>query len=131
MTQARGLRPSTLERYETHVRCAIGPTLGGLPLQKLMPTHLNRLYSDLQKAGRAPSSEVAHWSMLGYRSDEFPGRAVFEALGRGQDVSEEHVFAYAALRPLGGTTAGRQSLPEPSAQIRESVVSRCSPHEDD
>ena len=49
--------------------------------------------------GRAPSSEVAHWSLLGYRPDEFPGRAVFEALGRGQDVSDEHVFAYAALRP--------------------------------
>src|SRR5213078_4381367 len=49
--------------------------------------------------GRAPSSEVAHWSMLGYRPDEFPGRAVFEALGRGQEVSTEHVFAYAALRP--------------------------------
>src|SRR6186997_3724099 len=49
--------------------------------------------------GRAPSSEVAHWSMLGYRPDEFPGRAVFEALGRGQHVSDEHVFAYAALRP--------------------------------
>ena len=31
--------------------------------------------------GRAPSSEVAHWSMLGYRPEEFPGRAVFEALG--------------------------------------------------
>ena len=25
--------------------------------------------------GRAPSSEVAHWSLLGYRPDEFPGRA--------------------------------------------------------
>ena len=49
--------------------------------------------------GRAPSSEVAHWAMLGYRPDEFPGRAVFEALGRDQDVSAEHVFAYAALRP--------------------------------
>ena len=35
--------------------------------------------------GRAPSSEVAHWSMLGYRPDEFPGRAVFEALGHGQE----------------------------------------------
>ncbi len=49
--------------------------------------------------GRAPSSEVAHWSMLGYRPGEFPGRAVFEALGRGQDVSANDVFAYAALRP--------------------------------
>ena len=49
--------------------------------------------------GRAPSSEVAHWSMLGYRPDEFPGRAVFEALGHGQEVNAEYAFAFAALRP--------------------------------
>jgi 2,3-bisphosphoglycerate-independent phosphoglycerate mutase len=49
--------------------------------------------------GRAPSSEVAHWSMLGYLPDEFPGRAVFEALGAGQDVVPDDVFAFAALRP--------------------------------
>lgn len=49
--------------------------------------------------GRAPSSEVAHWSMLGYRPEEFPGRAVFEALGSGQEVSADDVLAYAALRP--------------------------------
>ena len=36
--------------------------------------------------GRAPSSEVAHWAMLGYRPDEFPGRAVLEALGHGRAV---------------------------------------------
>jgi 2,3-bisphosphoglycerate-independent phosphoglycerate mutase len=49
--------------------------------------------------GRAPSSEIAHWAMLGYTPEEFPGRAVFEALGDGQDVDPEHVFAFAALRP--------------------------------
>jgi 2,3-bisphosphoglycerate-independent phosphoglycerate mutase len=49
--------------------------------------------------GRAPSSELAHWAILGYRPEEFPGRAVFEAVGLGQDVDPEHVFAYAALRP--------------------------------
>ena len=49
--------------------------------------------------GRAPSSEVAHWSMLGYTPDEFPGRAVFEALGGQQDVDPADVFAFAALRP--------------------------------
>lgn len=54
--QARGLRPSTLERYESHVRCAITPALGGLPLQGLMPTHLNKLYGDLRAAGRAPKT---------------------------------------------------------------------------
>src|SRR5262245_10916888 len=49
--------------------------------------------------GRAPSSELAHWRILGYRPEEFPGRAVFEAIGVGQEVDPEHVFAYAALRP--------------------------------
>jgi 2,3-bisphosphoglycerate-independent phosphoglycerate mutase len=49
--------------------------------------------------GRAPSSEIAHWAMLGYTPEEFPGRAVFEAVGDGQGVDPEHVFAFAALRP--------------------------------
>ena len=48
--------------------------------------------------GRAPSSELAHWAMLGYRPDEFPGRAVFEALGNGLRVEPELAFAYAQLR---------------------------------
>jgi 2,3-bisphosphoglycerate-independent phosphoglycerate mutase len=79
--------------------------------------------------GRAPSSEVAHWAMLGYRPDEFPGRAVFEALGRGQPVSAEHVFAYAALRPAerrenGWWLTGR---PDPDSDAEEAVelVGRC------
>lgn len=48
--------------------------------------------------GRAPSSEVAHWALLGAAADEFPGRAVMEALGRGQPVAEGEVLAHAALR---------------------------------
>ncbi len=78
--------------------------------------------------GRAPSSEVAHWSMLGYRPDEFPGRAVFEALGRGQHVSEEHVFAYAALRPAerredGWWLTGRPDPKRDEADARALVES--------
>jgi 2,3-bisphosphoglycerate-independent phosphoglycerate mutase len=49
--------------------------------------------------GRAPSSEIAHWSMLGYLPEEFPNRAVLEALGGGQEVSSDDVFAFAAVRP--------------------------------
>src|SRR5439155_13651673 len=79
--------------------------------------------------GRAPSSEVAHWSMLGYRPDEFPGRAVFEALGRGQDVSEEHVFAYAALRPAerrdGGWWLTGRPDPDRDAEEAERLVAQC------
>jgi 2,3-bisphosphoglycerate-independent phosphoglycerate mutase len=79
--------------------------------------------------GRAPSSEVAHWSMLGYRPDEFPGRAVFEALGRGQEVSAEHVFAYAALRPAerrddGWWLTGRPH-PVDDAEEAERLVAEC------
>src|SRR5438477_402512 len=79
--------------------------------------------------GRAPSSEVAHWSMLGYRPDEFPGRAVFEALGRGQQVSAEHVFAYAALRPAerrhdGWWLTGRPDA-QRDAEEAERLIERC------
>jgi 2,3-bisphosphoglycerate-independent phosphoglycerate mutase len=80
--------------------------------------------------GRAPSSEVAHWSMLGYRPEEFPGRAVFEALGRGQEVSAEHVFAYAALRPAerrddGWWLTGRPD-PDDDADEAERLVEACN-----
>jgi 2,3-bisphosphoglycerate-independent phosphoglycerate mutase len=79
--------------------------------------------------GRAPSSEVAHWSLLGYRPDEFPGRAVFEALGRGQEVSAEHVFAYAALRPAerrddGWWLTGRPDA-RADAEEAERLVDSC------
>jgi 2,3-bisphosphoglycerate-independent phosphoglycerate mutase len=49
--------------------------------------------------GRAPSSERAHWAMLGYTPQEFPGRAVLEAVGAEQEVDPADVFAFAALRP--------------------------------
>src|SRR5881398_2955932 len=79
--------------------------------------------------GRAPSSEVAHWSLLGYRPDEFPGRAVFEALGRGQEVSGEAVYAYAALRPAerrddGWWLTGRPD-PGRDAEEAERLIERC------
>jgi 2,3-bisphosphoglycerate-independent phosphoglycerate mutase len=80
--------------------------------------------------GRAPSSEVAHWSMLGYRPEEFPGRAVFEALGRGEQVSDEHVFAYAALRPAerrddGWWLTGRPD-PTRDASDAQALVEACN-----
>ena len=80
--------------------------------------------------GRAPSSEVAHWAMLGYRPDEFPGRAVFEAIGRGLLVSPEHVLAYAALRPAerrddGWWLTGRPDA-ERDAEEAERLIERCA-----
>jgi 2,3-bisphosphoglycerate-independent phosphoglycerate mutase len=49
--------------------------------------------------GRAPSSEVSHWALLGFRPEEFPGRAVMEALGSGLAPGPDEVLAHATLRP--------------------------------
>jgi len=79
--------------------------------------------------GRAPSSEVAHWSMLGYRPDEFPGRAIFEAYGRGLEVTRGDVYAYAALRPAerrdGALWLTGRPDPERDAAEAQQLVDRC------
>ena len=79
--------------------------------------------------GRAPSSEVAHWSMLGYRPDEFPGRAVLEALGAGQEIEASDVFVFAALRPADKREGelwltGRPRRGEDDEEAR-SLLERC------
>ena len=82
-------------------------SLGGRTANEVAETpNLDRLVSQGSNGvlfslgpGRAPSSELAHWAILGYRPDEFPGRAVFEAVGVGQEVGADGVYAYAALRP--------------------------------
>jgi 2,3-bisphosphoglycerate-independent phosphoglycerate mutase len=79
--------------------------------------------------GRAPSSEIAHWAMLGYEPEEFPNRAVLEALGGGQEVDPEHVFAFAALRPAESRNGelwltGRPRYDEDEAEVR-ALVDRC------
>ena len=80
--------------------------------------------------GRAPSSEVAHWSMLGYTADEFPGRAVLEALGAGQAVDPSDVLAFAALRPAEERDGelwltGRPRRGEDDDEARE-LLERCA-----
>jgi 2,3-bisphosphoglycerate-independent phosphoglycerate mutase len=54
---------------------------------------------------------------------------VFEALGRGQEVSSEHVFAYAALRPAERRTDGwwltGRPDPERDAADAERLIERC------
>lgn len=81
--------------------------------------------------GRAPASELAHWAMLGYLPDEFPGRAVLEAVGRGQAVSADDVFAYAALRPAERRADGHLWLtgrpdPERDADDARVLVEACA-----
>jgi 2,3-bisphosphoglycerate-independent phosphoglycerate mutase len=81
--------------------------------------------------GRAPSSEIAHWAMLGYTPEEFPGRAVLEAVGAEQDLDPEHVLAFAALRPAerrpdGFWLTGRPRKGEEDEDDAAGLVAACS-----
>src|SRR5512133_4074326 len=82
-------------------------SLGGRTANEIAETpNLDRLAAEGSSGlmfslgpGRAPASELAHWAMLGYTPEEFPGRAVLEATGAEQEIDPEHVLAFAALRP--------------------------------
>ncbi len=81
--------------------------------------------------GKAPASEIAHWAMLGYTPDEFPGRAVLEAVGAGQAVDPGHVLAFAALRPAerrddGLWLTGRPRKSGEDEQDAAELVAACS-----
>lgn len=47
------LKPSTWASYEKNVRVHVLPTLGRIPLQQLSAHHLDRLYAQLRKTGKA------------------------------------------------------------------------------
>lgn len=82
------------------------PELGGLTTGEAAPTpNLDALVARSVCGmvwplgpGRAPSSELAHWVYFTGSMEQFPGRAVLEALGHGVALAEEEVVAYACLR---------------------------------
>jgi integrase len=54
----RSLKPSTLRLYRTLADAYIVPTIGDVPLRKLSPGHLNRLYGELLEAGKRDASPL-------------------------------------------------------------------------
>ena len=50
--------------------------------------------------GICPSSEVAHWSMFGYRPEEFPGRTYLHALAAGIPCEEGDALFMLNLVPV-------------------------------
>jgi integrase len=51
------LRPTTWDSYDRCIRNHVLPKIGGVPLQDLTASHLDRLYTDLLKGGRADGRE--------------------------------------------------------------------------
>lgn len=109
------LEESTWHSYDRNVRLHVIPRIGAIPLQKLSPVDLNRLYRHLLEAGRRPvrmaphrASEV-HERAAAFRADgltyqrvaeqireEFPNEvaltknAVAAMLHRHRDMSKAH-----------------------------------------
>lgn len=71
--------------------------------------------------GRAPGSELAHWSLFGYPIDRYPGRAIFEAAGAGIELAPGEVGVHVTTvtvrpdqdgkLPTASRTWGEQALP--------------------
>jgi integrase len=54
----RSLKPSTLQLYRTLADAYIIPNIGNMPLAKLTPGHLNRLYAELLESGKQDGSPL-------------------------------------------------------------------------
>jgi integrase len=68
LASSRGtVRPKTWQTYECYIRRHAIPALGRLPLAKLEPRHLQRLYSDKLEAGLSPTS-VHHLHAILHRA---------------------------------------------------------------
>jgi len=70
------LRPGTWERYRQYVELHAIPVIGGIPLVRLAPEHLEKLYADRLEAGLSPTT-VGHLHAVCHR-------AFGEAARRGQ-----------------------------------------------
>ncbi|MBN2025543.1 MAG: alkaline phosphatase [Actinobacteria bacterium] len=71
------------------------------------------------RPGVCPSSEVAHWSMFGYRPGEFPGRACFHALAAGLPIESSDALFMLNLVPLEVKREGTFVLDESGAPIED------------
>ncbi|NOX81147.1 MAG: phosphoglycerate mutase, partial [Deltaproteobacteria bacterium] len=79
------------------------PALGHkTPLQAARTPNLDALAAlganglfHAERAGVSLPSENAHFSMFGYRQEEFPGRGLLEALGAGLEIRPDEVYLLA------------------------------------
>lgn len=76
------IRPSTYHWYEDIVRLHLKPSLGSIPLAKLMPLHLQEYYLKAQSSGHLDSSGNPTGDKLSNASVRAHHRTLHRALGR-------------------------------------------------
>ncbi len=116
------------------------PELGHLtPLQAADTPFLNRVAEKggnglyhAARPGQALPSENAHFSMFGYKPDEFPGRGALEALGAGIPLTEDDVAIlahFASVKAENGYLALEDDTPEVSEAEASALFNACSSYE--
>ncbi|MCB2186443.1 MAG: phosphoglycerate mutase [Deltaproteobacteria bacterium] len=119
------------------------PLLGGLtPLQYAATPHLDALAArganghwHAAQVGQALPSETAHYLMMGYGLEEFPGRGWLEALGLGLTPADGQVFILARLAAAEPLAAGGFQVrerfprlaPDEAAEFYQAVAAFESP----
>jgi 2,3-bisphosphoglycerate-independent phosphoglycerate mutase len=71
--------------------------------------------------GRAPGTELAHFVLLGYPVQEYPGRVVFEAAGCGFELSPADVAFRALFSKVRREADGSLTLVEHFAAVEEQL----------
>ncbi|MFU8891646.1 MAG: alkaline phosphatase family protein [Anaerosomatales bacterium] len=71
--------------------------------------------------GRAPGTELAHFVLLGYPADTYPGRVVFEAAGCGFELSPDDVAFRALFSTVRRESDGALVLVEHFAGVDDAL----------
>ncbi|MBW6469477.1 MAG: phosphoglycerate mutase, partial [Coriobacteriia bacterium] len=74
--------------------------------------------------GRAPGTELAHFVLLGYPADTYPGRVVFEAAGCGFELSPDDVAFRALFSTVHRESDGTLVLVEHFADVDDALCRR-------
>lgn len=118
-----GDRSSPLLGHKTPLQAARTPNLDALSAMGA-----NGLFH-AERPGVSLPSENAHFSMFGYRQEEFPGRGLLEALGAGIEINPDEVYILAHFvnaEEADNTLYVKQHRPPVSAAEASALVQAVS-----
>ena len=112
--QRHRLRPGTWRRYEQYVRVHAIPVVGRVPLAKLGPHHLEKLYEDRLAAGLSPTT-VHHLHTALHRA--FSQAVRWGLLVRNpSDLVDSHASSGARWPCCQRSRSSNSSVPPPAAR---------------